>query len=96
VVTAVVVVFAGFFGLAVGSFLNVVVYRLPRHESLSNPPSRCPGCATPIAWRDNIPVLSWLMLRGRCRTCSQRISMRYPATEALVGAAFVAVALALR
>lgn len=69
-------------GLCVGSFLNVVIWRLPRGESLSRPASHCPGCDTPLRPIDNIPVLSWLVLRGRCRTCSMRIAPRYPIVEA--------------
>jgi leader peptidase (prepilin peptidase)/N-methyltransferase len=86
-------VVAGMLGLAVGSFLNVVAYRLPRGESLSRPRSRCPGCATPVRPLDNIPVLSWLALRGRCRTCRVPISPRYPLIEALTAALCVAVVL---
>jgi leader peptidase (prepilin peptidase)/N-methyltransferase len=70
------------FGSLLGSFLNVVVFRLPRGESLSRPRSRCPGCETPIRPWDNVPVLSWLLLRGRCRDCAMRIPWRYPAVEA--------------
>ena len=72
-------------GLAFGSFLNVVIYRLPRGESLSHPPSRCPGCGQPIRFYDNIPVLGWLILRGRARCCKTRISVRYPLIEAIGG-----------
>ena len=72
-------------GLVFGSFLNVVIYRLPRGESLSHPPSRCPGCGKPIRIYDNIPVLGWLLLRGRARCCKIRISVRYPLIEALGG-----------
>ena len=72
-------------GLAFGSFLNVVIYRLPRGESLSHPPSRCPGCGQPIRIYDNIPVLGWLLLRGRARCCKIPISARYPLIEALGG-----------
>lgn len=72
-------------GLAFGSFLNVVIYRLPRGESLSHPPSRCPGCGQAIRIYDNIPVLGWLLLRGRARCCKIRISARYPLIEALGG-----------
>jgi leader peptidase (prepilin peptidase)/N-methyltransferase len=72
-------------GLVFGSFLNVVIYRLPRGESLAHPPSRCPGCAKPIRIYDNIPVLGWLLLRGRARCCKIRISVRYPLIEALGG-----------
>jgi leader peptidase (prepilin peptidase)/N-methyltransferase len=79
-------------GLLVGSFLNVVVHRLPRGESLSHPRSRCIGCGTQIAAYDNVPVVSWLVLRGRCRHCGEPISVRYPAIEALTGATFAAIA----
>jgi leader peptidase (prepilin peptidase) / N-methyltransferase len=79
-------------GLVVGSFLNVVVHRLPRGESLSHPRSRCTGCGTQIAAYDNVPVVSWLVLRGRCRHCGAPISARYPAIEALTAASFAAVA----
>ena len=72
-------------GLAFGSFLNVVIYRLPRGESLSHPPSRCPGCGKAIRAYDNIPVVGWLLLRGRARCCKVRISARYPLIEALGG-----------
>src|SRR5450755_4561630 len=72
-------------GLAFGSFLNVVIYRLPRGESLSYPGSRCPGCGQPIRAFDNIPVLGWLLLRGRARCCKIWISVRYPLIEALGG-----------
>jgi len=84
---------AAAFGAAVGSFLNVVAYRLPRGESVVTPRSRCPGCATPIRPRDNIPVLSWLLLRGRCRDCKTPISARYPLIEAATAATFAAVVL---
>ncbi|MEO7034393.1 MAG: prepilin peptidase [Polyangiaceae bacterium] len=72
-------------GLVFGSFLNVVIYRLPRGESLSHPPSRCPGCGKAIRIYDNIPVLGWLLLLGRARCCKVRISVRYPLIEALGG-----------
>jgi leader peptidase (prepilin peptidase)/N-methyltransferase len=75
-------VLAGALGLAFGSFLNVVAYRMPRRESLSKPRSRCPQCGTQIRARDNVPVLGWLMLRGRCRDCGATISRRYPLVEA--------------
>lgn len=91
-VTVLVVVMAGVLGLAIGSFMNVVVYRVPRGESVVHPRSRCPGCGTEIAGRDNIPVVSWLMLRGRCRTCGTSISIRYPLIEAATGAVFAVVA----
>lgn len=85
---------AGLFGLLIGSFLNVVVHRLPRGESLVRPGSRCPSCERAIAARDNLPVVSWLLLRGRCRHCGERISARYPAVELLTGISFAAVVLA--
>ena len=91
--TALVAVVCGVFGLAVGSFLNVVIYRVPRKESVVRPRSRCPGCGTQLAERDNIPVLSWLLLRGKCRTCGEPISARYPLVELLTGVLFVSVAL---
>ena len=69
------------FGLAFGSFANVVIWRFPRGESLSSPPSHCPRCDHPVRWYDNVPVLSWLLLRGECRDCSSRISARYPLVE---------------
>ncbi len=75
--------FTGLFGAIIGSFLNVVVYRLPRRESLVRPASRCPGCATPIKPYDNVPVISWLLLRGRCRSCKTAIPARYPLVEGL-------------
>jgi leader peptidase (prepilin peptidase)/N-methyltransferase len=81
----------GVLGLAIGSFLNVVIYRVPRKESVVRPRSHCPGCGTEIAERDNIPVVSWLLLRGRCRTCGMRISFRYPAVELACAALFVAM-----
>jgi leader peptidase (prepilin peptidase)/N-methyltransferase len=76
---------AAIFGAIVGSFLNVVAYRLPRKESLLHPGSRCPECGTPIKPYDNVPVLGWLWLRGRCRACGARISWHYPAVEAVSG-----------
>ena len=81
------------FGAVIGSFLNVVAYRLPRSKSLVTPGSQCPGCDTPIKLYDNVPVLGWLLLRGRCRTCRTAISPRYPAVEALTAALAVAVIL---
>jgi leader peptidase (prepilin peptidase) / N-methyltransferase len=86
--------FAGLSGAVIGSFLNVVVYRLPIGESLMKPRSRCPSCGTPVAPRDNVPVVSWLFLRGKCRHCDASISARYPAVELLTALAFVAVVLA--
>jgi leader peptidase (prepilin peptidase)/N-methyltransferase len=87
-------VIAALFGAIAGSFLNVVAYRLPRGESLSRPRSRCPRCQTPIKPYDNVPVLSWLALRGRCRTCRVPISARYPLVEALTGLLCALVVLA--
>jgi leader peptidase (prepilin peptidase)/N-methyltransferase len=85
------IAFAALLGAVVGSFLNVVIHRLPRGESLATPGSRCPSCGAPIAPYDNVPVLSWLLLRGRCRRCRARISPRYPAVELLTAATFAAV-----
>jgi leader peptidase (prepilin peptidase)/N-methyltransferase len=79
-------------GLLVGSFLNVVVWRLPRGGSLVRPGSHCPSCETPIRPYDNVPVLSWVALRGRCRHCAARIAARYPAVEVGTGALYAAVA----
>jgi leader peptidase (prepilin peptidase)/N-methyltransferase len=87
------VVVTGLFGAVIGSFLNVVVHRLPLGESLVTPGSRCPACGTPVKPYDNVPVVSWLVLRGRCRSCGAPISPRYPLVElatALVWAAVVA------
>ncbi|NUR78349.1 MAG: prepilin peptidase, partial [Thermoleophilia bacterium] len=72
---------AFFPALAVGSFLNVVAARVPLRRSIASPGSACMACGTPIAWYDNVPVVSWLLLRGRCRNCSAVISWRYPAVE---------------
>lgn len=83
---------AAAFGLIIGSFLNVVAYRLPRGESLATPGSHCPSCDTPVRAYDNVPLLSWLALRGRCRGCAEPISRRYPLVEALTAALFAAVA----
>jgi leader peptidase (prepilin peptidase)/N-methyltransferase len=85
--------FVGVLGAIAGSFLNVVTYRLPRHESLLKPASHCPGCDTPVKPYDNIPILSWLLLGGRCRSCSEPISPRYPLVEALTGALCVGAVL---
>jgi leader peptidase (prepilin peptidase) / N-methyltransferase len=79
-------------GATIGSFLNVVVARLPRGESLVRPSSRCPACHTPIHWFDNVPVLSYALLRGRCRHCAYRISGRYPFIEAGTAALFALAA----
>jgi len=77
-------------GAAIGSFLNVVIYRLPAGLSLLNPPSRCPRCLTRLRPYDNVPILGWLWLRGRCRYCAASISVRYPLVEALTGVLFLA------
>ena len=79
------------FGLIIGSFLNVVIWRLPRGESLSVPGSACPNCHHPIRWWDNIPVVSWLVLRAKCRDCGEPISARYPAVELATGLFFTGV-----
>jgi len=79
------------FGLVAGSFLNVVIYRLPRGESIIRPPSSCPECGARLAWFELVPVLSYLFLRGRCRRCGGRISLRYPAVEALTAGLFLTV-----
>lgn len=78
-------------GLCIGSFLNVIIYRLPLELSIVRPRSHCPGCGTMIAWYDNIPVVSYLLLGARCRSCKMRISPRYPLVELLTGFLFVAV-----
>jgi leader peptidase (prepilin peptidase) / N-methyltransferase len=83
----------GLFGAVIGSFLNVVVHRLPRDLSIVKPRSACTECGRQIAAFDNLPVLSWLLLRGRCRGCGTKISARYPAVELLTAIVFVAVAL---
>lgn len=84
-------VLAGVLGAVVGSFLNVVAWRLPRGESVVKPRSRCPGCGTEVRARHNVPVLSWLALRGRCASCRAPISVRYPLVEAATAALYVAV-----
>ena len=82
---------AAAYGLVFGSFLNVVIYRLPRGVSLVRPRSHCPACGSTIRWFDNLPVLSFLLLGGRCRTCRERISLRYPLVELGSGALATAV-----
>ena len=82
-------------GLAIGSFLNVVIYRVPLGQSIVSPPSACPSCGTPVAPRDNIPVVSWLLLRGRCRQCQTAIAVRYPIVEALTAVLFALTAVRL-
>ncbi len=83
-------------GLLIGSFLNVVVWRVPRGESVVNPPSHCPNCDARVRGRDNVPVLSWLLLRGKCRDCGSPISARYPLVETATAALFAVVALQFR
>ncbi len=85
-----VVMVAGLFGSLMGSFLNVCIVRLPLEQSIVRPRSRCPKCGNQIAWYDNIPVLSWLVLRGRCRHCGQPISIQYPLVEVAVAALWAA------
>lgn len=92
---ALVAAMAGLVGLCVGSFMNVVIHRVPRGESVVKPRSRCPACLNEIAVRDNIPVVSWLLLGGRCRYCGARISARYPLVELAGGVLFASVAFAL-
>jgi leader peptidase (prepilin peptidase) / N-methyltransferase len=82
---------AALLGLLIGSFLNVVAWRLPRGESLVKPRSKCPGCGTQLKPYDNVPVFSWLVLRGRCRGCGERISARYPVVEAVTAALYAGV-----
>ncbi|MET0495476.1 MAG: prepilin peptidase [Actinoplanes sp.] len=83
----------GVLGLAVGSFVNVVIYRIPRGESLIRPGSHCPHCGIEVRNRHNVPVLGWLLLRGRCADCAAPISVRYPLVEAGTALLFVAVAM---
>jgi leader peptidase (prepilin peptidase) / N-methyltransferase len=83
--------YAAILGACAGSFLNVVIWRVPRGESIVSPPSHCPRCGERIKARDNIPIVSWLLLRGRCRNCGEPISARYPLVEALVAVVFAAI-----
>lgn len=91
-VTVLLLPFAAAFGLVCGSFANVLIYRLPRRESVAFPGSHCPACAAPIPWYLNVPVLSWLVLRGRCAACRAPISPRYPLVELSMGLLFLACA----
>jgi leader peptidase (prepilin peptidase) / N-methyltransferase len=88
---ALLAVWAALVGASVGSFLNVVISRVPAGESIVHPGSRCPRCRTPIRWYDNLPIVSWLALRARCRSCDVRISWRYPTVEALGAAAALVI-----
>jgi leader peptidase (prepilin peptidase)/N-methyltransferase len=83
---------AALFGAVIGSFLNVVIYRLPRGQSLVTPPSRCPSCGARLAWYDNVPIAGWLLLGGRCRRCRAPISVQYPVVELVTALLFVLVA----
>jgi leader peptidase (prepilin peptidase) / N-methyltransferase len=85
-------VFAGIVGAALGSFLNVCIYRWPAEQSVIRPPSRCPACDHPLAWRDNIPIIGWILLRGRCRYCGTGVSAQYPIVEATVALIWIAAA----
>src|ERR671919_426029 len=85
-------VVAGIFGAIIGSFLNVIIHRVPLEESVVFPNSRCPACGAVIAFYDNIPVLSYVALRAKCRQCKEHISFRYPAVELLTAALFIGVA----
>lgn len=79
------------FGLCIGSFLNVCIYRIPKSESIMHPPSKCPGCGQMIKFYDNIPIISYLILKGKCRNCGSSISSRYPIVELLTGLFALAV-----
>src|SRR5687768_211137 len=83
------IIFVFLLGACVGSFLNVVVWRLPRGESLSKPPSHCPKCGKTLKWYDNVPILGWIKLGGKCRFCRAPISVRYPIVEAVTALLFV-------
>lgn len=89
----IVIGYAFLLGAALGSFLNVCIYRWPAEQSVLRPRSRCPACANPIAWYDNIPIISWLLLRGKCRRCGVPISVQYPAIELVTGLLWVAAVL---
>ena len=84
-------ILGGILGLCIGSFLNVVIYRLPLKQSIVSPPSRCRNCDYLLQWYDNIPILSWLWLRGKCRKCGTGVSIQYPIVELITGALFVLV-----
>ena len=84
-------VYAGLFGACIGSFLNVVIYRLPLGQSIVSPPSRCPKCGYRLQWYDNVPIVGWLLLGGRCRKCKNSISVQYPIVELITALMFVLV-----
>lgn len=86
-------VYLALVGAAIGSFLNVCIYRWPAGESVIRPRSRCPGCGKAVAWYDNLPVLSWILLRGRCRSCGEGISVQYPLVELAVAGIWLGMAL---
>jgi leader peptidase (prepilin peptidase)/N-methyltransferase len=90
---ALIALFAGLFGLVVGSFLNVCIVRLPADQSVISPRSRCPKCGKPVEWRDNIPVLSWIVLGGKCRGCREPIGLLYPLVELVIGLLWAAALL---
>jgi leader peptidase (prepilin peptidase)/N-methyltransferase len=92
---SIIVAIAGIVGLLIGSFLNVVIYRVPLKRSIVNPPSACPACGHRLAWFENVPVFSWIALGGRCRSCGTRISIRYPIVELGTGLFFAGTAWAL-
>lgn len=93
--TVLIVVIAFLLGASIGSFLNVVISRVPKGESVMHPGSHCPECDAPVAPLDNIPIVSWLVLRGRCRNCGWKIPVRYLLVELVTGLVFAAVAFAL-
>ena len=84
-------VIAGLFGACIGSFLNVVIYRVPLGQSIVSPPSRCPKCGNRLPWHDNLPIVGWLLLGGRCRQCKNPISIQYPLVELITALLFVLV-----
>ena len=84
-------IFAGLFGACIGSFLNVVIYRLPLGQSIVSPPSRCPKCGYRLQWYDNVPIVGWVLLGGRCRKCRNAISIQYPLVELITALLFVLV-----
>ena len=88
-----ILLFTFILGAVVGSFANVLIYRLPRRESIVSPGSHCPGCGKPIRWFDNIPLISYLILRGRCRSCGEIIPWRYPAVEMVNGLLYLGLAM---